>query len=109
MRFLVDAQLPPALARWLCEAGHDAEHVMDCGLLSAADHEIWDRALRIDAAIITKDEDFAQRRAMADDGPHIIWIRLPNARRRDLLVWFGKALPGILNSLDAGETLVEVI
>ncbi len=29
MRFLVDAQLPPVLARWLCEAGHDARHVED--------------------------------------------------------------------------------
>jgi predicted nuclease of predicted toxin-antitoxin system len=27
VKFLVDAQLPPALARWLCEAGYDAAHV----------------------------------------------------------------------------------
>lgn len=32
MRFLVDAQLPPALARWLTERGHDAVHVLDLGL-----------------------------------------------------------------------------
>jgi predicted nuclease of predicted toxin-antitoxin system len=32
MRFLVDAQLPPALARWLAEKGHDARHVADVGL-----------------------------------------------------------------------------
>ncbi len=29
MRFLVDAQLPPALARWLAANGHAAEHVAD--------------------------------------------------------------------------------
>ena len=31
MKFIVDAQLPPALARWLCEQGHQAEHVQDVG------------------------------------------------------------------------------
>jgi len=28
MRFLVDAQLPPALARWLAAQGHEAEHAV---------------------------------------------------------------------------------
>ncbi|WP_196502044.1 DUF5615 family PIN-like protein [Aestuariivirga litoralis] len=32
MRFLVDALLPPALARWLAEQGHDALHVNDRNL-----------------------------------------------------------------------------
>jgi predicted nuclease of predicted toxin-antitoxin system len=31
MRFLVDAQLPPALAQWLASHGHDAMHVTDLG------------------------------------------------------------------------------
>ncbi len=31
MRFLVDAQLPPALALMLDEHGHVAEHVIDVG------------------------------------------------------------------------------
>ena len=29
MLFLVDAQLPPALARWLAAKGHQALHVAD--------------------------------------------------------------------------------
>ncbi len=32
MRFLVDAQLPPALAQFLREFSHDAEHVHEIGL-----------------------------------------------------------------------------
>ena len=35
MRFIIDAQLPPALARWLSERGHDAEHVADQHLEAA--------------------------------------------------------------------------
>jgi predicted nuclease of predicted toxin-antitoxin system len=44
MKFLVDAQLPPALAHWLRERGHAAEHVEDVGLSSAEDVDIWNRA-----------------------------------------------------------------
>ena len=36
MRFLFDAQLPPALARLLADRGHVAEHVGDVGLPSSS-------------------------------------------------------------------------
>jgi predicted nuclease of predicted toxin-antitoxin system len=36
MRFLIDAQLPPALAVLLTKHGHIAEHVADIGLRHAA-------------------------------------------------------------------------
>ena len=45
MRFLVDAQLPPALARLLITLGHTAEHVADIGLRDADDSPIWAYAL----------------------------------------------------------------
>lgn len=41
MKLLIDAQLPPRLAEWLCDKGHDAIHVADIGLLSADDLTIW--------------------------------------------------------------------
>ena len=109
MRFLVDAQLPPALARWLVAAGHEAEHVADRGLQAAPDATIWDLALREQAAIVTKDADFAQRHALAGTGPAVIWIRLHNTRRSELLAWFEAALPQILAALVRGETLIEIV
>lgn len=57
MRFLIDAQLPPALATWLEIQGHEAEHVGDCGLGSESDLSIRLYADRVGAAIITKDQD----------------------------------------------------
>jgi predicted nuclease of predicted toxin-antitoxin system len=77
MKFLVDAQLPPALARWLSAKGHTAEHVGDNGMQASPDTAIWDYALREGAAIVTKDEDFAQRKDMTEIGPVVVWIRLP--------------------------------
>jgi predicted nuclease of predicted toxin-antitoxin system len=45
VRFLVDNQLPPALARWLRDRGHDAEHVFESGLHLLDDRALWSRAL----------------------------------------------------------------
>jgi len=109
MWFLVDAQLPPALARWLTAHGHEAKHVADREMASASDAAIWDFAIQTTAAIVTKDEDFAQRKAMTGTGPVVIWIRLPNTRRRELLAWFETVFPDILLALERGETLIEVV
>ena len=109
MRFVVDAQLPPALARWLAVKGHQAEHVADRQMQAASDALIWDYALRQAAVIVTKDEDFAQRKVLTNGGPAVVWIRLPNTRRRDLLAWFETILPDVLSALERGETLIEVI
>lgn len=109
MRFLVDAQLPPALARWLVSMGYEAEHVADVGLASASDREIWKYALSVGSVIISKDEDFAQRKVLASEGPALVWVRLPNSRRRELLIWFEQVLPQIDQALRRGESLIEVV
>jgi predicted nuclease of predicted toxin-antitoxin system len=108
MRFLVDAQLPPALAKMLVTAGHDAQHVADHSMQAAPDTAIWDLATRENAIILTKDEDFAQRRVLTRAGPVIVWIRVPNTRRSALLAWFEAALPNIVAAVQRGETLIEV-
>ena len=54
MKFVVDAQLPPALARLLREAGCDAFAVREIGLREASDAEIWRYAVQRQAAIITR-------------------------------------------------------
>jgi predicted nuclease of predicted toxin-antitoxin system len=58
MRFLVDENLPPRLAAWLCAHGHDALHVSDCGLLGCSDAAIADFAEHESRVIITRDADF---------------------------------------------------
>lgn len=107
MRFLIDAQLPPALARRVEALGHVAEHVADCGLATAADSVIRDHATKTGAVIVTKDEDFAVHRVL-HDGPAVVWIRTGNTRRAALLRRIEGELTVIVSSLDRGETLVEV-
>ncbi|WED63362.1 DUF5615 family PIN-like protein [Synoicihabitans lomoniglobus] len=87
MKFLVDAQLPPALALWLREAGHEATHVEDAGLRDAEDGKIWTHALESGAVIMTKDEDFAARSTQVAKAPVIVWLRVGNATNPVLRTW----------------------
>jgi predicted nuclease of predicted toxin-antitoxin system len=109
VKFLIDAQLPPALARWLREAGHEAEHVEDVGLREASDSAIWARSLQSGTVIVTKDEDFAARSAQAATAPVIVWLRVGNTTNRALRAWIEPRLPGIAGLLTHGCRLVEVV
>lgn len=108
MRFLVDAQLPPALARLLTEHGHHAEHVADIGLRDADDSPIWRYALQHQAIIVTKDEDFPHRLRQSTHAPIIVWLRIGNTSRRALLQWFQPLIPQIVELIERGESLIEV-
>lgn len=108
MRFLVDAQLPPALARMLAAKGFEAEHVYDVRLGEAEDAIIWDHAANTEAVIVTKDEDFVSLITLRPHGPAVVWIRIGNTSRQALLEWFEPMLPAIVAALRSGEKLVEV-
>lgn len=106
MRFLIDAQLPPALAEWLCERGHQAEHVAALGLAGATDQVIARRAADDAAILVSKDEDFLTLRL--PDRFAFLWLRIGNATNRSLFAWLAPRWSGIAALLAAGERLVEV-
>ena len=108
MRFLIDAQLPVSLARWLVARGHEAHHVSGLKMSDASDTVIWNYTIDIDAIVITKDEDFAQRRSFAKTGPVIVWGRFGNAGTKGLLEWFEQGFPGVGIAVQRGETLIEL-
>lgn len=109
MHFVVDAQLPPALARLIAAQGHEAEHVYDFSKQDASDTEIWNYALSISAIIISKDEDFVIRSNMAGNGPPIVWIRSGNLSKQALIGWFQPLLPVIIEKIQSGEQLIELV
>jgi len=88
VRFLVDANLPPALARWISEHGHDGIHISETGGQTRSDGSIWAEAVAAGAVIVSKDEDFARRRIVATTGPQVVWVRLGNTRRVTLMAHF---------------------
>lgn len=108
MKFIVDAQLPPALARWLCEQAHEAEHVQDIGLREAEDSPIWRYALEQGAVLLTKDEDFASRAHQSRRTPVIVWLRVGNCSNRALREWFAPLLPDAVRGIESGQRFIAV-
>jgi len=109
LRFLVDAQLPPALATALVELGHEATHVVELGLESATDMQIWNRATRSKSVLLTKDQDFAAMRRRLSAGPSVIWLRIGNATNEALSRLLLPRLPEIVAAIGSGERLIEIL
>lgn len=107
-KFIVDAQLPPALARYLSSQGEDAIHVLDVDMMASSDSIIWDLALSKKLVIITKDEDFQIRASVSKKSPKLIWIRIGNCSKKVLLQFFEKQWAQIIIELDNGENLIEL-
>ncbi len=108
VRFLIDTQLPAALGRWLQERGHQAEHVLEIGLAQSKDTLVWRYAQEHGAAIIPKDEDFAERVRRGRPGPQVVWLRIGNSSKRVLLVWLEPLFPLIVRKLEQADRLIEV-
>lgn len=109
MNFLVDANLPPGLAAWLRERGHQASHVFEGPGHKATDAAISDFARQQDCVIITKDDDFAALATLAPESAPVVWLRLGNATNATLGKWLEPLLPDIVQRLQSGEKLIEVV
>ena len=105
MRFLIDAQLPPALCGWLRERGHDAVHVFEIGLLAANDEAIAARAEAEGSVLVSKDEDFVTLRL--PDRFAFLWLRCGNATNPALAKWLEARWVRIETALQGGERFVE--
>jgi predicted nuclease of predicted toxin-antitoxin system len=108
MRFIVDAQLPPALAAWLGARGHEAVHVFERFPPSVADSVIWQHASETGTIIVSKDQDFVMRSLATQTGPVFLWLRIGNTTKTALLERLGSHWPAIEAALYRGERLIEV-
>ncbi len=105
----IDAQLSPVIANWLTLTFDVAAvPLRDLGLRDATDREIFLAARRDGAIVMTKDNDFV--RLLEDFGPppQVIWITCGNTSNANLKRILESRLPGGLDFLRLGETLVEI-
>lgn len=109
MNFLIDAQLPPALARLIISLDHHAVHVEEAKLLLATDETIWDYARKHQLIIVTKDEDFKNMLLLTTTSrTPVVWVRIGNCSNAELTRWFQPLFPQILGYLQQEEYLIEL-
>ncbi|MCH7227996.1 DUF5615 family PIN-like protein [Haloferula sp. A504] len=108
MKYLIDNQLPVALARALAESGRDAVRVLDWNLAQTSDPMIWKRALDEGMIVITKDEDFFHLANREGDRGRVLWIRMGNTRKAALLSRILPQMAEIEGWFNEGQRVVEV-
>jgi predicted nuclease of predicted toxin-antitoxin system len=108
MRFLIDAQLPPALADLFTQAGHEAVHVGGLGMHMESDSNVGAYAAEAGMIIVTKDEDFVTMRRLSPEAPRVVWVRIGNATNRVLKMRMEPLMAETLAALAAGEEIVEI-
>jgi predicted nuclease of predicted toxin-antitoxin system len=105
----IDAQLSPALARWLSDTfGVTAYAVRDLGLRGAKDLPIFHAAREAGAVLMSKDSDFVLLLERFGPPPQILWVtcgNTSNVRLQDIL---RKSFPEARARLEQGEPLVEI-
>jgi predicted nuclease of predicted toxin-antitoxin system len=108
MTYLIDNQLPIALAQHLQSHGLNASHVADYGLDRACDREIWSYAKLNQCVIVSKDEDFFHFSGADSTGPPVVWVRMGNCRNVALFAAFDQVIPQLIQAIAAGVRVVEI-
>ncbi|MDA9464952.1 hypothetical protein XH87_10105 [Bradyrhizobium sp. CCBAU 53415] len=109
MPYLIDAQLPPALAEAMRRAGYDAVHVAEFGMANAIDGVIWNEAISRSAVLVNKDRDFSLLRVAKSQGPIVLWVRVGNIDNRTLIRQLLGAMPQIVEAVARGEAVIEFV
>ena len=108
MKFLVDHQLPPALAKFLQSEGHVAQHVREVNLKAADDPIVWRYAIERDMVVISKDEDFYYLAVSPGSTGKLVWVKIGNCRTRPLLEKFRGQLENVIAAFETGSRIVEI-
>ena len=109
MRFIIDAQLPPRIAIWLNEYGHDAIHTDDLPLGNkTSDITIAERSVSEDRIVITKDTDFMKMHMIKEIPELILFITTGNLRNSQLIMVFEQNTDRIVAIFANGNRIVEL-
>ena len=104
MRFKIDENLPPDLALFLREVGHDAATIWDQGLQGHSDPDIAEICCQESRTLITLDLDFSDIRTYPPEHyPGLIVMRLVYQSRKHVLGVFQRMFPLIEDKPLAGR------
>lgn len=106
MKFIVDAQLPKSLARFLTARGFDAIHTSDLPQRNVTDDlEINRLSLAENRIVISKDSDFYDSYTARQEPYKLLYLTTGNISNPDLLNLFDKNLLLLIHSLQNGSVV----
>jgi predicted nuclease of predicted toxin-antitoxin system len=100
MKFIVDAQLPRRLARFIQDSGYDAIHTLDLSQQNATpDSNINALSVAQERIVITKDSDFVDSFLTIQQPYKLLLITTGNIKNSELEILFATYLPNIIDLL----------
>lgn len=101
MRFMVDAQLPVRLARFLNEQGYDTLHTKDLpGHNATPDAEINNLSVQEQRVIVTKDADFVESFLLRQIPYKLLLVSTGNIKNSELELLFQANLQQLAGLLE---------
>ena len=85
MKLLFDENLSPKLPSLMAAFFPESVHVRECGLLGLPDEDVWEYARANGFTVVSKDSDFQQRSLLYGHPPKIVWLRIGNCTRQQLV------------------------
>ncbi len=103
MKFLIDAQLPKAIALFLRERGFDAIHTLDLPKKNVTDDlQINQISLAERRIVISKDSDFYDSYTAKQEPYKLLYLTMGNISTKDLIEIFDANFLLIIHSLQNG-------
>jgi predicted nuclease of predicted toxin-antitoxin system len=107
MKFLIDAQLPPALKFVFLDRGYEAYHTLDLPRRNdTSDQEILVLAEKEKYVVITKDKDFYNSFILKRQPQKLILVRVGNIRIKDLKAIFENNFDKLLHLLNYKDLVI---
>jgi predicted nuclease of predicted toxin-antitoxin system len=104
MKFLVDAQLPVRLARFLQASGYDTLHTKDLPQQNATlDTQINDISIEQGRVVITKDSDFVDSFMTIQKPSKLLLVSTGNIRNSELEAVFKNNLSTLVDLLQNND------
>jgi predicted nuclease of predicted toxin-antitoxin system len=108
MKFIIDAQLPVALSKFLLKKGFDVLHTDDLPNKEfTSDSEIRDISIKESRIVITKDSDFLDSYYINSKPRKLLLVSTGNIRNKELLTLFELNIDKIIE-LFKTHSLVEL-
>lgn len=85
MKLLFDENLSPKLPELFATLFPGSMHLRECGLIGKTDEDVWEHARMFEFVIVSKDSDFQQRSLLYGHPPKLVWLRIGNCTREQIV------------------------
>lgn len=104
MKFLIDAQLPPALKHFFLHRGHDAIHTLDLPLKNdTSDQDVCQVSADEDRIVISKDVDFYYSFVLSRKPAKLVLVKTGNISTKALMNIFSSQVDELVQLLETND------